>query len=142
MSQDLSFTTNRRTVSRPLGGVVALSYPVFLVALAVSTGFRRAGDGELASSYLAALLLLIAEPTAWIFSFDFVDPDRFTIIFVGALTSFPIWYMAGSAIAARTERWRRWVSTYLLICVLWTLLNLVFFVLVAWLFDDPQVADR
>ena len=134
MSQDLSFTTNRRTVSRPLGGVAALSYPVFLVALAVSTGFRRAGDNADLAPFLAALLLLIAEPTAWIFSFDFVDPDRFTIIFVGGLTSFPLWYMAGSAVAARTERWQRWVSRYVLICVLWTLGNLVFFVLVAWLF--------
>lgn len=135
MSQDLSFATSRRSLPRSLGGVAALSYPAVLVALALSTGFRSGGDyADLASSFLAALLLLIALPTAWIFSFDFVDPDRFTIVFVGAITSLPLWYMAGSAVAARTEHWRRWLSRYVLTCVGWTAFNLVTFVVIAWLF--------
>ena len=134
MRQDLSFTANRRTVSRSLGGIAALAYPVFLVSVALATGFRKGGDyADLAASFLAALLFLIAAPTAWIFSFDFVDPDRFTIVFVGALTSFPLWYMAGSAIAARTEHWSSWLRRYALVCVGWTLFNLVLFVVFAWL---------
>ena len=135
MGQDLSFTTNRRTVSRHLGGVAALSCPVLLIALALGTGFRKTGDyGDLAASFLAALLLLVAEPTAWLFAFDFVDPDRFTIVFVGALTSLPLWYLAGTALAARTERWVVFARRYVLLCVGWTMLNIVVFVLVAWLF--------
>ncbi len=134
MVQDLSFTSNRRTLSRSLGGVAALAYPLLLIAMALGTGFRKGGDyADLAASFLAALLFLVAAPTAWIFSFDFVDPDRFTIVFVGALTSLPLWYMAGSALAARTELWLRWLTRYVLICVTWTLGNLALFVVFAWL---------
>ena len=135
MRQDLSFTANRQTISRSVGGITALAYPLFLVAMALGTGFRRGGDyADLAASFLAALLFLVAAPTAWIFSFDFVDPDRFTIVFVGALTSFPLWYMAGSILAARVEHWSTWLRRYALVCVGWTLANLVIFVLLAWLF--------
>lgn len=135
MRQDLSFTTDRKTVSRVLGGTAALTYPLLLVGVALGTGFRKGGDySDLAASFLAALLFLVAAPTAWIFSFDFVDPDRFTIVFVGSLTSFPLWFMAGSAVARRTHAWARWLFRYSLICVGWTVANIVFFVVLAWLF--------
>ena len=134
MSQDLDLRTNPYRLSRLLGGLSALVYPTLLVVLALATGFRRTGDyADLAVSFLAVLLLLIALPTAWIFSLEFIDPDRFTILFVGSLTSFPLWYLVGSAVAARMQRWSRWVSRYLLLCVLWTLSNLVIVILVAWL---------
>ena len=108
-----------------------MTFPVFLVGLAIQTGFGDGGDvSDLHTSFLGALLLLIAEPTAWLFSFDFVEAGRFTILFVGALTSFPLWYMTGSALAARRERWRSWVQSYSVGCIGWTALNLVgFFVL-------------
>ena len=112
-----------------------MSYPILLIALALGTGFRKTGDyADLAASFLAALLLLIAEPTAWLFAFDFVDPDRFTILFVGALTSLPLWYLVGSAVAARSERWVVFVRRYTLVCVGWTLFNIVMFITIAWLF--------
>ncbi len=133
MTRELSFTP-RTGLSRPLGGLAALVYPVVLVALAIRTGFGRdAGLDELAASFLAALFVLIAEPTAWIFSFDFIDAGRFTILFVGGLTSLPLWYLAGSALAAASNRWTDWVRRYTFVCLAWTVLNLVVFSVVAWL---------
>lgn len=134
MSQELSFTTDRRALSRRLGGVAALTYPLVLVALALRTGFRQAGDVTgFAASFLAALLILLAQPTMWLFSFDFIDPDRLTILVVGGLTSFPLWYLGGAALAARTPRWPLWLKRYAIACAVWTAINLTVFFFLAWL---------
>ena len=114
------------------GGLAGLVYPIFLVTVAIQTGFRHAGElNDLAASFLAALMLLVAEPTAWLFSFDFIEAGRFTIIFVGALTSFTLWYLAGSALADRSDRWSQWIRRYVALCIAWTALNLLGFFLVA-----------
>jgi hypothetical protein len=131
----LSFHTRHAGLPRVAGGLAALTFPTMLVVLAIGTGFRRTGDfSDIAVAFLAAFLLLVAEPTAWLFSFDFLDADRFTIVFVGALTSFPLWYLAGSALAARAERWKVWVWRYTVACVGWTALNMVVFIAAAALF--------
>ncbi|MFQ5553757.1 MAG: hypothetical protein ACE5GC_00125 [Acidimicrobiia bacterium] len=131
MTGELSFSTRRVGLPRVTGGMAALTFPLLLVVLAVHTGFNQdGGSADLAAAFLSAILLLVAEPVAWLFAFDFVDAGRFTIIFVGALTSFPLWYLVGSAIAARSAGWVVWTRRYVGLCLGWTALNLVgFFVL-------------
>ncbi len=135
VTRELSFSTRRTGLPRVPGGLAGLVYPIFLVTVAIQTGFRHDGElTDLAASFLAALLLLIAVPTAWLFSFDFIVAGRFTIIFVGALTSFPLWYLAGRALASGSGRWSEWIRRYVALCIAWTALNLLGFFIVASLF--------
>ena len=129
---ELSFSTRRVGLPRVTGGLAALTFPILLVALAVQTGFNREGEtADLAAAFLSAILVLVAEPVAWLFAFDFVDAGRFTIVFVGALTSLPLWYLAGSAVAGRSSDWAMWTRRYVGLCLGWTTLNLVGFFVVA-----------
>jgi hypothetical protein len=99
----------------------ALGYPTLLVGVSLSVGFRRAGElTDLAASFLAALLFLVAAPTSWVFAFPFIEVTRFTILFVGVLTSFPLWYAAGAALADASATWPVWLRRYLVIAVGWT----------------------
>lgn len=119
-------------MSRKLAGVAALSFPVVLIVLAVNAGFRHDGDyADFAASFVATLLLLIAEPTAWLFSFDFIDAGRFTIIFVGALTSLPLWFLVGWGLTADSPGWPVWIRRYVIVCLGWTVLNLAVIFLVS-----------
>jgi hypothetical protein len=118
------FTARRRSVSPIAGGVLALGYPVALVTLALAVGFRRGGDmGEFAATVVGTLLFLIAAPTAWVLSFDFIDVTRFTVLVFGMATSLPLWYLIGVAIARGCEQWLAWMRRYLTLCVAWTALN-------------------
>lgn len=109
-----------------LGGLFAISYPALLVVAALGVGFRRGGDmGEFAATLAATLMFLIAAPTAWILSFDFIDVTRFTVLVFGIVTSAPIWYMVGVAIARSSPTWATWIRRYAIGCVAWTAGNLL-----------------
>jgi hypothetical protein len=89
VTTDLSFTP-RAGVSRRAGGTLALLYPLVLIALGVSVGFRGSNDVDgLATAILGAILFLVAAPTTWVFAIDFIEASRFTVITAGALTSLP-----------------------------------------------------
>ena len=104
--------------------MLALTYPAALVTIALAVGFRRGGDmGEFAATLVGTLLFLVAAPTAWVLSFDFIDVTRFTVLVFGIATSFPLWYVLGVAIARGCEQWLPWVRRYLTLCVVWTALN-------------------
>ncbi len=136
MSRELSFATRRRNVSRVGAGVAALSYPTALVVMTLATGFRRLGDlTDLAASFLASLLFLIAAPTAWVFSFEFIDVSRFTVLAVGILTSYPLWYLLGARLAVDVDHWAVWVRRYAAACVAWTTSVLVVVALLAQILD-------
>jgi hypothetical protein len=95
-------------------------------------GFRKAGGpNDLASSFLGALLFLIAAPTSWLFAFPFIEVTRFTVIAVGATTSGVIWYLVGRSIADRSRTWRTWARKYAVFCVSWTAATLAIFAILA-----------
>lgn len=134
MNWDLSFAPRRLGPSRGRGGLAGLTYPVFLVVIALGVGFRRGGDmGDLAASFLSALLFLVACPTAWVFAFDFIEVTRFTVIGVGVLTSFPLWYALSAALAERADFWGEWLRWYVTACLIWTVLTILLMAVIAQL---------
>lgn len=87
--------------------------------------------GDFAGSLAAAVLFLIAAPTAWALSFPFIEVSRITVFVAGIVTSAPFWYFAGVALARRSTHWLHWVRAYVIICVAWTAANLFLFGLIA-----------
>ncbi len=129
---DVSFAPRRRAVRRGWGGAAGLVYPTLLVVLGLSVGFLQAGGPtELAASFLGALLFLTAAPTAWIFAFSFIEVTRFTVIAVGVLTSFPLWYLTSAGIADRSQSWGLWLRRYTTFAALWTVASLGIFAILA-----------
>lgn len=131
MTTDLSFATKRGGLSRVGGGFAALIFPLSLTVLAVSQGFARNSLTGFATAFLAAILFLVAAPTAWILAFDFIDVSSFTTIILGLATSLPLWYVIGLALAGGAPDWREYSRRYVTVCVVWTALNLAMIALVA-----------
>jgi len=114
------------------GGLLALSYPVALVVIAVSVGFRRPGDvGEFAATMAASVLFLVAAPTTWVLSFSFIDVTRFTVLVFGLVTSLPLWFLVGMALSRGALDWISWVRRYVVFVVAWTSFNLLAIAIVA-----------
>lgn len=114
-----------------VGGLVALIYPVALTALALSVGLRRTGDmSDIASSLLATMLFLIAAPTGWIFTADFIEAGRLLVVTSALATSLPLWFMAGSRLAYYADNWGIWLRRYLVFCVVWSVVNIVVIVVI------------
>ncbi|VAW08023.1 hypothetical protein MNBD_ACTINO01-2057 [hydrothermal vent metagenome] len=132
MKKDVSFAPRRQTISPLLGGVFALSYPLALVVIAISVGFRRSGDvGEFAATMAASFLFLVAAPTTWVLSFSFIDVTRFTVLVFGVITSLPLWFLAGTALTRGVAEWIIWMKRYVVVVVAWTSLNLLAFAVLA-----------
>ncbi len=133
MSSDrVSFAPRRTTVGRTAAGLMALSYPIVMVVMALAVGPREAGDlQDVASSFIAAVMLVIALPTSWFLSFDFIDVSRTTVVIFGTVTSLPLWYLLGTALAVRSETWGRWLRRYVTIALVWTLANLTLLGIIA-----------
>lgn len=122
VSQDISFAT-RKGLRRSRGGLLALTYPVILFGLAISVGFRQGGGvAEFGASFAAAVMFLVAAPTAWVFAIDFIEAERFTVLLFGAVTSLPLWAIAGAALAGISTNWRTWILRYVALCAVWTTL--------------------
>lgn len=132
MTQDVTFSPRRSTVSPFVGGVLGLVYPTILVAAALSVDSRRGGDmGDFAAALAGSVLFLVAAPTSWVMSFSFIDVTRFTILVFGVSTSFPIWFLVGSGLARGAARWSTWAVRYAVLSVSWTTFNLLVFAVVA-----------
>ncbi|MEA2024433.1 MAG: hypothetical protein U9N79_09120 [Actinomycetota bacterium] len=128
----VSFAPRRTMVGRTTAGLMALSYPIVMVVMALAVGPREAGDlQDVASSFIAALMIVIALPTSWFLSFDFIDVSRTAIVIFGVVTSLPLWYVLGTALAVRSETWGRWLRRYASIALIWTLANLALLAVVA-----------
>jgi hypothetical protein len=109
-----------------LGGAAALVYPTVLVILSMSAGFRAGGDyTDLATSFLGAILFLVAAPTGWLFAIDFIDAGRFTVIASAVVTSIPLWWMLGVWLARASDHWTEWTVRYLGVCLAWTVAQLL-----------------
>lgn len=131
MTGDLTFTP-QTGLNRLGGGLLGLLFPVTLMGLALSVGFRGTGHVEdLATAVLAAILFVVAAPTTWVFAIDFIEASRLTVIAVGALTSLPLWYFLGSRLAVASTSWRSWLWRYASVCGLWTVLMFVLMVVLA-----------
>lgn len=131
VAASFDFTTRRGGLSRPWGGVLAFVYPLALTALALSVGFRRVGDmTDFATSLLATLQLLIAAPTAWIFTVDFIDAGALLVITSALATSLPLWYVLGARLAYTARGWGDWVRRYVVVCLVWSAFNVVAVVLI------------
>ena len=97
-----------------------------LVIAALGVDFRAVGDGsDIATAVLATFMFLLAAPTAWLFAIDFIEAGRFTVVFVGVITSFPIWFLLGAKLAQAASHWGEWIGAYLKICVVWTVLWII-----------------
>ena len=125
MSEELSFT--RKAGLHPVsGGVAGLVYPLVLMAVALTGGFRNGGDlADTATSILGAFLFTIAAPTTWVFRIPFIEADRITVLFVGAMTSLPLWWLLGARIAVHSDDWRQWSIRYIAACLGWSVLVLL-----------------
>ncbi len=120
MSQDISFVT-KKGLNRSRSAVLALTYPVILIGLAIGVGFRQGGGvAEFGASFAAAVMFLVAAPTAWVFAIDFIEAERFTVLLFGSVTSLPLWAIAGAALATISKSWRQWSVRYLGLCAGWT----------------------
>ncbi len=122
MSQGITFVT-KQGISRVQAGLLALTFPLVLIGLALGVGFRQGGGvAEFGASFAAALMFLVAAPTAWVFAIDFIEAERFTVMLVGALTSLPLWALAGAGLARFSDTWRRWSIRYFAMCATWVAL--------------------
>lgn len=131
VSQGISFVT-KQGLQRGRAAVLALSYPVLLMALAIGVGFRQGGGvAEFGASFAAAVMFLVAAPTAWVFAIEFIEAERFTVMLVGATTSLPLWALAGAGLARFCTNWRQWLNRYAALCATWTTLYVVVIGLVA-----------
>ncbi len=114
-----------------MGGILAFAFPLAMTALALSVGLRRLGDmTDIAASLLATMIFLVAAPTAWIFTVDFIEAGRLLVITSALLTSLPLWYFAGSRLAYYARSWGIWALRYVVLCVVWSALNVVLIVIV------------
>ena len=125
MSEELSFT--RKAGLHPVaGGAAGLVFPIVLMAVALTGGFREGGDlSDTATSILGAFLFTVAAPTTWIFRIPFIEADRFTVLFVGAMTSLPLWWLLGARLATTAADWRQWAIRYLVAALSWSVLVLL-----------------
>jgi hypothetical protein len=123
---NVSFAPRRSSIGRTMAGLVALGYPLLMVVLALGVGARQPGDlQDFAASFVAAVMLIIALPTTWFLSFDFIEVSRTTVVVFGLVTSLPLWYLVGTFLAVRSETWAHWVRNYITAAIAWTLLNLL-----------------
>jgi hypothetical protein len=131
MATGIDFTSRRGGLSRRVGGFGALAYPLGLTALSLSVGFNRVGDmTDIAASLLATMLFLIAAPTAWIFTVDFIEAGRLLVVAAALATSLPLWFVAGSRLAYLADRWGTWARRYVVLCLVWSVVNVVLIVLI------------
>ena len=125
MSQGITFVT-KQGLPRGRAAVLALTVPLVLIGLAIGVGFRQGGgEAEFGASFAAAVMFLVAAPTAWVFAIEFIEAGRFTVMFIGAMTSLPLWAGAGWALARFSTSWRQWTVRYFALCAAW----LTFYVL-------------
>jgi hypothetical protein len=109
-----------------MAGLLALGYPLLMVVLALGVGTSEPGDlQDFAASFVAAVMVVIALPTTWFLSFDFIVVTRTTVVLFGLVTSLPLWYVLGTSIAVRSETWGRWFRVYVTVAMAWTILNLL-----------------
>jgi hypothetical protein len=85
---------------------------------------------DLAASVLAVGLFLIAAPTAWVFTADFIEAGRLLVVTSALVTSLPLWYLLGSRLAFAATNWLRWLRSYVIICIAWSVCNVLLFILV------------
>ena len=131
VTSDIDFSGRRRGLPRSIGGILALVYPLVLVTGALSVGFSRTGDmADLAASVLAVGLFLIAAPTAWVFTADFIEAGRLLIVSSALLTSLPLWYFIGSRLAFAATGWMTWLRNYIIVCIVWSVVNVLLFILI------------
>lgn len=131
MTTGIDFTARRGGVNRLVGGVIALAFPLALTALALSVDLRRIGDmSDIAASLLATLLFLVAAPTGWIFTADFIEAGRLLVITSALATSLPLWYLTGSRLAHYADSWGAWLKRYLIVCAVWSVSSVVVVVVV------------
>jgi hypothetical protein len=126
----IDFSGRRGSLPRWVGGILALTYPLILVAGALSVGFSRTGDmADLAASVLAVGLFLIAAPTAWVFTADFIVAGRLLVVTSALVTSLPLWFLVGSRLAYVATGWLIWLRSYIIVCIVWSVLNVLVFIL-------------
>ena len=125
-SGNVSFAPRRTSVGRTTAGLLALAYPLLMVVMALAAGSREPGNlQDFAASFVAAVMLVIALPTTWFLSFDFIEVSRTTVVVFGLVTSLPLWYVLGTALAVRSENWGRWFRLYVTVAMAWTLGNML-----------------
>lgn len=105
----MGYPTSRR-VPPLVGGLVALLIPGLLIAIAVRVGFGIHDD--VATAFLATLLVGLAAPIAWLFAIDFIDASPLTVLVIGTVSSFPLWYLLGAALANRSSSVANFANRY------------------------------
>lgn len=126
MATGIDFSTRRGGLSRRIGGVAAFAYPLALTALSLSVGFEEVGDmTDIAAAVLATMLFLVAAPTAWLFTVEFIEAGRLLVIVSALATSLPLWYLVGSRLAYYADAWSVFARRYIVLCLVWNAINVV-----------------
>lgn len=131
VSTGIDFSARIGGLPRWVGGLAAFVYPIGLTIVALSVNFDRVGNmSDIATSVLATMAFMIAAPTTWVFTVDFIEAGRLLVVTSGLLTSLPLWYLAGSRLAYFATSWTLWVRRYIVFCVVWSVFNVLMFVLI------------
>ena len=85
---------------------------------------------DVAVSVLATMLFLVAAPTTWIFTVDFIEGGRLLVVTSGLVTSLPLWYLLGSRLAYFATGWGVWIRRYIVFCVAWSVFNVLALILI------------
>lgn len=109
---------------RTVGGVAAWAFPLAVTVLVLGGNLRSTGDmTDIATTLLGAMMYRVAVPTAWIFAVDFIEAGRLLAITTTLATSLPLWYLAGARLAEFSYRWSEWVRRYVVLCLVWSSVN-------------------
>ena len=88
---------------------------------------------DFAATIAGTILFLVAAPTAWVLSFPFIDVTRFTVIVFGIVTSAPLWWLLGVALARGSATWLDWIRRYAMFTISWLVGNIIAMAVVAML---------
>jgi len=109
---------------RIVGGIAAWAFPIAVTVLVLRGSLRANGDmTDIATTLLGAMMYRVAVPTAWIFAVDFIEAGRLLALSTTLATSLPLWYLVGARLAEYSYRWAEWVRRYIVLCLVWSALN-------------------
>lgn len=125
MANQIDFAARKIAVPRRAAAWASLLYPLAIVVVSLGVRFDQGGGlNSFGSAFLAAMMFLTAVPTAWLFTIDFIEAGRFTIVVFGLVTSLPLWYLAGGALAGNARSWAHWVGRYVVLIVTWSFIHI------------------
>jgi hypothetical protein len=130
VTRQFSFASRRGGLPTGRGGLFALSWPLITIALALGSmrGEVR-GLTDPAAPLVAGLLFVLAAPTTWLFALARLAPV--VTVVLGVVTSFPLWFLLGSRLAAASWTWGEWWRRYAAWAIGWAVVAMILLAAIA-----------